>query len=171
MSCADWEIEIARESEAGELRDHLKECDGCRRFAAELAANRNALQRLPVDAATLTLVRNRVMAELTATRPRGMGWIWTAAAAAGLAALAASLSLFRYANPAPPRPIIFAKTIFAKTPSLVHPAPAQPVAEHRQVTRHRHAPLVAGEPLVIKMLTNDPNVIIIWIADEKGDSL
>jgi len=28
-----------------------------------------------------------------------------------------------------------------------------------------------SEPLVVKMLTNDPNVIIIWFVDQKGDSL
>ncbi len=31
------------------------------------------------------------------------------------------------------------------------------------------APATAAEPLVVKLLTNDPNVVIYWITDTKGD--
>jgi hypothetical protein len=31
--------------------------------------------------------------------------------------------------------------------------------------------VAAKEPLVVKMLTNDPDVIIVWLIDQKGDAL
>jgi hypothetical protein len=36
------------------------------------------------------------------------------------------------------------------------------------VARRVDAP---SEPLVVKMLTDDPNIVIVWLIDKKGDSL
>jgi len=57
-------------------------------------------------------------------------------------------------------------------------APVQSVVKAHHRLRHQFGPVTASarpahnpEPLVVKMLTNDPNVIIIWLVDQKGDSL
>jgi len=52
----------------------------------------------------------------------------------------------------------------------------KPVAKRR--IPHKFGPVTAqaapaqeSESFTVKMLTDDPNVIIIWLVDKKGDSL
>ena len=167
MNCSNWEVEIAGEAESDALRDHMLQCARCREFALEITANREALRTLAADPLAVILVRNRVMAGLSARRQARIGWTWPAAVAACLAILCASLALMRFPSPAPPKPVV----------TLARPPIFPRVAEANQrphTIRYRRASTVAHaerEPLVIKMLTDDPDVIIIWIADQKGDSL
>jgi hypothetical protein len=70
-------------------------------------------------------------------------------------------------------PVIIAK----KDPPKIEWTLPQPVGRgvHPKSSgwsRAQATPARKTEPLaVIKMLTNDPNVIIIWLVDQKGDSL
>jgi hypothetical protein len=170
MNCSDWEQEIAGESESAALEEHLRGCGHCREFAGELERNRAALQAVTIHPAAFDAVRLRVLDEIRAKKQRGAWWAWSAvAAAACVAMLCVSVFLPSWKNPAPPRPLVA-----AKNPPKIEwtPAPAH------QRLHHKFGPVSASagpahnpEPLVVKMLTNDPNVIIIWLVDQKGDSL
>jgi hypothetical protein len=172
MTCSDWEFEIASESESPELADHLKDCVSCREFAQEMAANRAALASLPVDAAALDAVRSRVLGELTRGRGRAIpAWAWTAAACLAVLGIAGALWIVQ--GPVAPPP-----AVTARGPAVLSPAP--PVVPVRAVQPPKRAHprrLVArqveppSEPLVVKMLTDDPSVVIVWLVSKKGDSL
>ena len=173
MTCLDWELEIAGDSESEALREHLQQCESCREFAVEIASNREALRTLPVDPAAFELVRGRVMAGIgNAPRHGRSGWVWAAAVAACLAMIAVSLTWLRF----PSAPRTKGTELAIAPPPLVPPEPLEKVQNRGP---HRHAKMLARarrpssstESLVVKMLTDDPNVVIIWIADQKGDSL
>jgi hypothetical protein len=176
MNCSDWEQQIAGESESVALAEHLRACGHCREFADELERNRAALQAVEIHPAACDAVRLRVLDEIRAKKQRGAWWAWSAVAAAVcVAVLCASIALQNWKNPAPPKPVVATKN----PPKLEWtPTPVQPVARAHQRVHHKFGPVTASagparnpEPLVVKMLTNDPNVIIIWLVDQKGDSL
>jgi predicted anti-sigma-YlaC factor YlaD len=176
MNCSEWEQEIAGESESVAVEEHLRACVHCREFADELERNRAALQAVEIHPAAFDAVRLRVLSEIRAKKQRGAWWAWPAvAAAACVAVLCVSVFLPSWKNPAPPKPLVAAKDPVVMVSSI---APVQQVvkAHHRPI--HKFGPVSASagpahkpEPLVVKMLTNDPNVIIIWLVDQKGDSL
>jgi hypothetical protein len=163
MNCSEWEREIAAESEDAAVQAHLRECADCRAFAREIEENRAALRSVPVNVAVLDAVRHRVLGELQ-SRNRRRPWMWPAAAAACVAIVGAWFALPLARNPVPPQPVEF-----AKAPKLVEWT-VKPVRRTVRVPRN-HAPDVASrEPLKVKMLTNDPDVIVIWLIDQKGGS-
>lgn len=175
-NCADWEQDIAAELESAELEQHLQTCERCSEFAQELSKNRAALAGLTVDPAAFTAVRQRVLSEIQTKRQRKSWWAWSAAAAAACIAIL-SVAYILPKNPAAPAPLVA-----RITPPRIQRTPLQqPVrqvaARHR--IHHKFGPEVAKAlpaqktpPIVaIKMLTDDPNVIIIWLVDRKGDSL
>jgi hypothetical protein len=103
MNCGDFEVLIALEvagdlpaAEAAPVQRHLNECEPCRSFAAELAADLQWLQSAhqePPDSAALHQVRVGVMRRLESEQRRwdrpfgglttlGWRWHWIAAAAA-----------------------------------------------------------------------------------------
>ena len=176
MNCTEWEREITRESESVDLEEHLLVCAQCRDFAGELERNRAALQAVEIHPAAFDAVRLRVLEEIRAKKQRGAWWVGSAvAAAACVALLCASVILQSWKNPAPPKPLIA-----AKNPPRIEwtPAPVRPAVSAHHRVPHQFGPVSASrgpahnpEPLVVKMLTNDPNVIIIWLVDQKGDSL
>lgn len=166
MKCSEWEVQIAGEMESGTLQAHLRDCARCRQFAAEIAANREALGTFAVDPSALSVVRDRVMAELRKPRRASARWIWPAAVAACLAILCGSLAWFRFSVPAPPK-LVIALAQPPQYPLIVGARRQRLVHRRRQSTVER----ARTEPLVIKMLTDDPDVVIIWIADQKGDAL
>jgi predicted anti-sigma-YlaC factor YlaD len=176
MNCSNWEQEIAGESESVALEEHLRACGQCREFADELERNRTALRAVEIHPAAFDAVRLRVLDELRSKKQRRTWWAWSAvAAAACVAVLCASIVLQNWKNPAPPKPLVAAKDPLVMLSSI---APVQPVARAHQRVHHKFGPATASagpahnpEPLVVKMLTNDPNVIIIWLVDQKGDSL
>ena len=159
MNCPDWEQDSA------EFREHLKVCDECREFEE----NASALRDLRVPEAAFAAVRQRVSSWIQEKKRRTMWWTWSAAAAA--ACIALLCVWFVPQNPAGPMPIVAKK----EPPTIEWPA--RPVA---QPVRHKSSgrslaqarPARKTEPIVaVKMLTDDPNVIIIWLVDQKGDSL
>jgi hypothetical protein len=172
MNCLDWEREILDESETAELAKHLKACERCREFAQELEHNAAALRELSIPPAAFATVRQRVISEIELRNRRTLWWMWSAvAAAACLAILCVSYVLPRLQKPLPPAPVL-AKIIPPKIEWM--PQPVTNRVRHKTSGRlaAQAAPVRKTEPLaVVKMLTDDPNVIIIWLVDQKGDSL
>lgn len=183
MNCLEWEREIASESESAGLAEHLGVCANCREFAREVEANHAALSETAVHPAAFTAVRARVRAEIQASRRRRAWWMWSAAAAAVCVAI---LSVSYLVMPKRVAPAKVAPVVAQVAP--VAPTPQQTVASQPRLSNTRRAsvrkrthkfglvadhsaPAQKTEPLVIKMLTNDPNVIIVWLVDPKGDSL
>jgi hypothetical protein len=172
MNCSDWEQQIAVESQRAELAEHLKICERCREFARELEQNAVALRELTIPPAAFATVRQRVISEIQVKDRRTMWWTWSAvAAAACLAILCVSYVLPRLQKPVPPVPVL-AKIIPPKIEWT--PQPVTHRVHHKSSGRSlaQAAPVRKTEPLaVVKMLTDDPNVIIIWLVDQKGGSL
>jgi len=189
---ASGDLEAA---EATPVEAHLAVCEACRALAAELAANQDALASLAdedVDAAA-RVVRGRVRAALDGA-PRRSPWAhapWAALAASIL--IAAAVLLPRE----PPARMVeatratatpearSAKEVIAVTPS--QPTPLATESRGRANTPlHRRRVVVAGNPetpvaprkealpdaperpLVVKLVTSDPNVVIYWVLDQNG---
>jgi hypothetical protein len=175
MDCSRYESQLAlyagsdlAEDAARELEEHLRLCPGCRELAEELARSQAALRRLGeeyIPGQVFVDVRRRVMAEVGSRRPSWLstlGWRY-AVTTAGLALLMAAISL-TYRPPVPPPPplpvVELPPPVVAKSPP---PAP-------RPVVRVKPPP-PAREPLVVKMFTDDPDVVIVWLIDQNGEKL
>jgi anti-sigma factor RsiW len=190
MNCRDLEARIALyaegdlvEREALEVEAHLASCGACREFLIALQDSQAGLSRLRTedpDAAALDRVRRGVVAQLTAeARPRRVAWFWPAWAAGG--ALAAALVfgvVLRSPKPAP-RPMVAARRVAPPVPLASVQSSPRP---ERRVRRARRVPQPSREPeevgrtpsvpeptLLVKLETPDPNVVIYWIVENKGD--
>jgi len=134
-------------------------------LCAQLAAMREESAPDGVYAA----VRARVSAEVG--QPRGMGW-WTAWAGFA-AAVACSLILLVELRPEANRimvsaggPAVVEKSAVSSIDHREAPASTSP-SQRRRIRRQsvRGAPLAPEEPLVMRIFTDDPDVVIYWIAD------
>ena len=162
MKCAGWEERIARaEDGAPEVTRHLAACPDCRELAAALDATRAALRDLreePVDGEVLDRIRGRVMARVAAPRRRMRPWLWLPVPALAAALLLAVLWPRELPEiPPPPAPV-----------AAIPPAPPAPAI------RWPRPPVVRAEahpPLIIRIETDDPGVVIYWIVEgkERGD--
>jgi len=174
MNCPDWEEQIASEIESKELAEHMQACERCREFARELEENRKALAEVTIPAAAFDAVRLRVRSEIQAKKRRTAWWAWSAVAAAACAAILCVLLILpdKKIPSAPNAPHIAAKTPnIERTPAYVPAVVRHPRVRHVNSGRLavKTAPARQSDPLVVKMLTDDPNVIIIWLVNEKGD--
>ncbi|HLK19896.1 MAG TPA: hypothetical protein VKT81_13120 [Bryobacteraceae bacterium] len=134
----------------------------------EFGKNAEAMRELNLPPAAFTAVRARVLGEIRARQRRKTWWICLTAAAAACATLLFVTHL--PSNPPPPAPIVARKDPpkIEWTPAVVHRV--HHTSSGRYLAQAR--PVRKTEPLaVVKMLTDDPNVIIIWLVDQKGDSL
>ncbi|MEX2302341.1 MAG: zf-HC2 domain-containing protein [Bryobacterales bacterium] len=120
-NCGDFEALIALEvagdlpaAEAAPVQRHLNECEACRSFAAEMAADLQWLQAAhqePLDSAALHQVRVGVMRRLESEQSRwdrpfggftAFGWRWQWVAAAVVIAIVGSVAW--WGVPTSPRP-------------------------------------------------------------------
>jgi hypothetical protein len=135
----------------------------------EQEKNAAAMRELAIPPAAFAAVRQRVLSEIQAKKRRMAWWTWSAVAAAACAAMVC----VAYLAPGTEGP---AALVARKDPPKIEWT-AQPVAQrvHQKSSGRllaNRAPVRKTEPLaVVKMLTDDPNVIIIWLVDQKGDSL
>lgn len=175
-----------------QIEAHLPECAACRLLADELRESQSifkALRQDTVSAAALGHVRNRVLAEVagvSSTTPWGRRverWLFLGArrgyalAGVGLAVLMV-IGLWYSRTPevllpAPlpaaavpkdePQPQV--KAIVAVEQLDQHPRrqKARPA-----VTAKRVAPGESPKQLVVKLLTDDPNIVIYWLVDQNG---
>ena len=169
MNCPEWEERIALHvagdlppNEIAETERHLVHCASCREFAEGLAQTL-AIARVahaePIPPAAFTALRARVLARIAREpRPsRRLAWILPLLAAAVLAVVLL------------PRPVEPVRTAVTPPPAPlfqqpVAPADAQPIAPKRPPrARHRPKPRPRAEPLMVKLITDDPDVVIYWI--------
>ncbi len=178
MSCTDVQREIAAESGAPEVRAHVETCQVCREFDEQIASDRVLLKSFdPPAAAALGEVRRNVMAQV-AREQRRRAWLWPAFATATAACLLLiwAATMRNLANePIPlPKPVL---AIATPPPNWqVHAVARRRVVRsvvHKAVRGPHPAPLLAqsSEPLTIKMFTKDPNIVVIWLVDQKKGSL
>ena len=183
MNCANWEERIAllmgndlEAAESAEVERHLAECAGCQLFASgmrealDVLLETQAAEPRPADYAA---VRARVFEELE-RRPLRR-WLLGLASAAAVAAL-----LLLLVWPHPARHVSVAKSQSpAAPPQLLSPVPAavaKPAVLPVRVVPRRRKPTVPivkaaapATPLVVKMVTDDPDVVIYWITDTRGE--
>jgi anti-sigma factor RsiW len=189
MNCSKWEERIALYAggdleplETAEVDRHLADCERCRDFAAGLKESLQLIRSVheePVTEAHFAAVRARVMGELEGRR---LPW-WRNAWVYGFSA--AALALFLISALVPRRPVerpIRAATVREQGIPVVRPdvtpapAPLHQVHPARAVRHRRPLPILPvsappepGPPAVVKMLTDDPDVVIYWITDNSGE--
>jgi hypothetical protein len=166
MSCAAWEERIALaaggEIERIEVDGHLAGCEECRRLYDDIVALRGEMASLATaDEAGVAAVHAAVMRQVR--RRRSMPLLRYAVAAA-VATVVLGWTLVRPervsapASPAPPTVVAHALSAPSRSPGrLLRTPPANPSVRPR--------PPAPAEPTIIHMQTEDPDVLIIWIAE------
>jgi putative zinc finger protein len=179
--CTQWHERIALaaggdlcEGEYAELERHVAQCPPCAEALAALRGNLILLREAheePIAEMHFAAVRARVMSRIDARRRQR--WAWGAVFASVAAALAASV--WMRTTPVPDPPVAAAGVTGAAIRGTDVPlADRRP---QRSTLRRRPArgpaadrgsaplPSVSTEPIVVKLLTDDPNVVIYWIGD------
>jgi len=173
MNCREWEERIALAAGgdldgAGrtELDRHLSMCAQCRDFARSLADSLDemrAAHTAEIASAHFAAVRARVLAALRLPSRRitwrGIVWRGLIAACAAVAVLA-PIAVVRLDQPLPPPPRVAPARPAA--PSLAIFAAPRPVPQRH--VRRRKSPY-PPEPLLVKIETDNPDVVIYWIAN------
>ncbi len=172
MSCPNFELPIAlyvendlAEAKARVVEGHLDSCDGCRAFAEEMRQSQGMLKALRgefVEDLVFQEVRARTLGGISRDRKAwaryaiaaGLvlallaGWMWRARPGAKLD--------FKPVAGMSPRPTVAE----VKTPPMT--------ARVARKRAPRRAPSFKAEPLVVKMITDDPDVVIYWLVDRNG---
>ena len=185
MNCSIWEERIAlyagsdlTAAEASEVERHVGDCAGCQVLLSGLRESLELLREThaePVAEAHFAAVRARVLSELEREskplwrRP----WVYAMVAAAMLLLVAVrpkdpkEEKRIEVVQPAPVAPVAQVEA---------EPVPERPAQPPHRKRRPQPAPVAIAvkaeqpaEPLVVKLLTNDPDVIIYWITDTKGE--
>ncbi len=174
MSCPKFETDIALyaggdlpEGRIAPVEAHLAECADCRALAEELRGLMGELRDEPVEEAMLAQVRHNVLAQLwdrpaASSRLVGrFGWKLALAAAAILAVV------LLWPRPHAGRPRMARVAPAHAAP--IAPAPAAKIIPVRhRLRRHRRAPAAQpGPPLLVQFVTDDPNIVIYWLVDQK----
>jgi anti-sigma factor RsiW len=180
VNCARFETLIALdvesdlpEPEARLVAEHLEACGSCREFEAAMRQSQAALKTLrldDVDDSVYAQVRTEVLSEIASER-KTMAWLKYAIAAALLVALAVGW-LWRTRPNATAAPHVTAAVQLPLPPVVsVQAAPIhkRPVRVTRRKRRQPEPkPVFKSEPLLVKMLTDDPQVVIYWLVDQNG---
>ena len=189
MNCANWEERIAlymgedlSGAEAREVQQHLAECPGCQLFASGIRESLAVLREAHVadaNEAACSAVRARVIAALEQERRPfwRSAWVYT------FCALALLIMTFvfwpRHRVEIAHRKVPAPKPLAIADPPI--PLEAAPVRVVARVARERRPrrlvkptgpPLIAAQPekpLVVKLVTDDPDVVIYWITDTRGE--
>ena len=194
MSCKRFERLIAlyvegdlAERQARNVESHLVGCAACRKFADELKASQVALKDLrhePIYETDLHELRRRVIDAVTVKKPEYVGarWIdrfrmrktWVGAVAGALAVAAMAAVYFstmhgRVPSESSQQRIAATNVVEPAAPPVVSRPVDEPVVRPAAVA----APVVEAaerQPMVIKMLTNNPDVVIILVTNGKEES-
>ncbi|MGH9646150.1 MAG: anti-sigma factor family protein [Bryobacteraceae bacterium] len=151
MKCQECELLLAQNENDTEVDAHLAGCPGCRSLSDELRSNAHAMSAMSEEIIPVAPVR------LPALQP---WWRWTSAAASVIITLGAAWMVSR-----PPKPPHIASIDVNVTGIL--PKAEVPYVKAEIPTKLTPAILPAAntEPLRVKMLTPDPDVVIYWLVD------
>ena len=181
MNCRDWEERLAlyaggdlAPGERPEVERHLGECAGCQVFLSGVTAELQVLKEAhaePPSEAHFAAVRARVLAKVRHDR---RPW-WRKGWAYGLVAAAAALLIGLVLRPGPaPAPPPMPQVAVTQPPPAVEVRPAEsvrrPAGLHHKKRVQAPPPVVGPvRPLVVKLVTDDPDVVIYWITDTRGE--
>src|SRR5262249_23613372 len=161
-------------------------CADCRAFAAEmgdaLAVLKTAHEEVPASA-HFAVVRARVLSELAKQRAPfwRRAWVYGLVAAAVALMLAVRLSVHPVHRPGPqPPPIANVAQPDAPASQKIYETVQSPHRKPVAIRPRRKTPLLVRQPrrepelqparpLVVKLITEDPDVVIYWIADTTGE--
>ena len=165
MSCVEWEERIALYAggdlslaEVQAVEWHVAECAGCQMLLSGLRQSLalvREVHREPIEAAHFAAMRARVLGELERTPARRWRFAWGFAMAAAAAVLLIAMWPRPEQHMALPMPHAPAALVLAKV--LLEPPKARPRKPQD------------SENVVIKIETDNPDVVIYWIA-EKGET-
>jgi len=185
-------------AEAGAVERHLGQCAACSALAADLRSELDELRqahREPLAPEHYAAVRARVLAELAVPPRRSVAWPWAWAAALAVAAAGACVVWVIMKPAAIPAPELPRLVAAAPKQSRAQRAPRQGAVISTHVRRRRTeraapsvnerrrselaevvvppppAPPAAEDPPVrmVQLATADPNVVIYWLFEEKGE--
>jgi hypothetical protein len=171
MNCSDWEGRVALYAggdldwlEASAVERHVGECAGCQILLSGLRESLSFLRQghsEPIEEAHLTSVRAGVMVEL---RRRTPWWrqVWV------YGAVAAAVLVFVSARPSPERPSKVAKS--TEVPPVAVQGKQQPEPRPKPSRWRAVRPPAATETVLVKLETNNPDVVIYWISETKGET-
>jgi len=170
MSCTRWESDVALyvggdlpEHDAERVEQHLADCAECRTLAEELCTELGALAELrdePLEDAMVAQVRRGVMSRIEGRRPWRLYW-GLALAAAVLVAVVLMWPQTLQKQVAP---------VAARVPEApTSRAGWEPAAGRGPAPRkHRKRRVAPAEPtLLVQFVTDDPNIVIYWLVDQK----
>jgi len=189
MNCGDLEQLIAlyvegdlSAAERSIVETHLLQCGDCRELASDLRESQTIFKSIREEmpsSSDLLELRHRVLNDVGPFDPPGWVGRWFAGmrrkvAFAGFALMIAG-GAWWFTRVTPP--IADKPTLFARNPAPAFVDPAMlPETQPRPVPPVRRskppAPAKSQEiqqQVTIKLLTDDPNIIIYWLVDEKGD--
>ena len=168
MNCVGWEERIAlyaggdlSPAEAEAVERHVAECAGCQVLLSGLRESLRLVREVhgePVEAAHFAAVRARVLAELERAPARRWRFAWGFAMAAAAAVLLIAMWPRPEQHLALPMPHAPAAPLVAKV------LPKLPKAKPRKPRKPQDS-----EDVVMKIETDNPDVVIYWIA-EKGEN-
>jgi len=196
MNCIYSENDIAlfvegdlAPEKAGEVQEHLEFCAACRELATDLQQSQTPFKSLrqdTVSTAALLSVRARVLSEIRESRvkPAWGRWIYATAGAMfaaviglGIASQMRTPSLPQVQQvvlPVPPTQRTVAPQLSASVATERSSSAATPV--RARASRTRPVTLVkagneAPRQTVVKLFTDDPNIVIYWLIDQTGGAL
>lgn len=185
MNCRHSEHDLALyiegdlpRNQAEELDRHLLSCASCREFIDELRESQSVFKSIRQDVvrpAALAEVRTQVFERVAAVRTkRSWGrWVYALAGAAFVVAVMAGV-FARVPHPRQEaRPVaqeVRAEPVIVQPSVRVVPKVATVRVAHRRTVKKNPPPAPTKE-IMVKLLTDDPNVVIYWLIDQKGDSL
>jgi hypothetical protein len=152
MTCQECELLLAGDQADASVDNHLRLCANCRELHEELRANALAMSSLRDDELPRVTMPER---------RRATSWIAAAAAAVLILLIAHQASQRKPVVETRPQP----RPMTA--PATVEPPP-ETVAKFA-VRRRKPKPAPHGgpseQPLLVKMMTPDPDVVVYWIVD------
>lgn len=177
MSCRDWEERIAlyvggdlAPAEAQAVERHVAECAGCQLLLSGLRESLALVREAhgePVEAAHFAAVRARVLSELERGAARRWRFAWMYAMAAAVVVL-----LIGWPRPEQHMVVPMPQAPAAPTVAKVQTPVVKTVRRRsrpRVAVARKEEPQEPAEPMVVKLLTNDPDVVIYWITGTKGE--
>jgi anti-sigma factor RsiW len=159
MTCQECELLLAQNEIDPEVDAHLAGCTGCRSLAAELQANAHALRALGEEIIPGFVVSTAPVR----LRPSQPWWKWTSAAAAVIITLGAAWLASRPVKP--PHIVSIDVKVTGVVPKAEVPYVKAEIPNTLTPTIARAIPAAYAEPLKVKMLTPDPDVVIYWLID------